>query len=1434
MKIISASTPKKTENKHFLAQSLIVAIAISAACGCSDDKKNTPAPSPECTIDDQCAGNLDGRTKCSSDGVCVEPQIIQKDCNNNVADGNEQCDGTDLRGKSCTDVGSYAGGTLKCTSTCSFDVSDCYECMSETDCEGRTDGKTQCDTANKVCIMPSAQTCNNDNTADDGELCDGTDLRNKSCSDVGAFAGGTLKCSSTCNFDTSDCYECMAEADCATRTDGKTQCDTDNKVCVLPGLQIICDHNNVADEDESCDGTDLRGKQCSDMGSYAGGELKCNNDCSFDISGCFECVSSADCEGRLDGKTECDNVSHTCLEPGTTQAHFEWLTDYSCGMDTFEGNVSYSAMTSENHAVYGLIWVKGCTENKQWCDKVVDARVHYVDASTISSMDPKQWPSVSAGRNSMFDFSGNNQNNNEYMSTLRFSDAGQYLYVYSFDLKNNPNLDTEKPQTVFCYAGWAADASPSVAGHASITAPPACNNDILEQGESCDTNQLNGKTCASWTEFVDGTLACNKSCDFDTSACVECTSSNLTKCGANQECREGHCVDKAHEITCGDDLVEGSEQCDKTNFNGKSCADFDGFAGGDLSCDSSCKFVTDGCFECNSDRDCEGRGDGKTRCAGNTCDDPLPEAAVVISQIYTGGGNSGSTYKTKFIELFNRSAVSQTLSGWSIQYGTAIGNSLSRCDLPSSVILPAGGYYLVALASGAYGAPLSIGADHTCSDIDPAAQSGKFFLVPSNATLPSATPASGYIDGIGYGNANWFEGSSATGMLNTTNAALRNGAGCDDTDNNADDFTLGTPTPRSSGTSIHLCSLSPENTDAACHDGRDNDGDSKTDCDDSDCYDFCYSPENTDAACHDTFDNDGDGKTDCDDPECRSFCLEPENTEAKCKDGIDNDGNDLTDCEDSSCASFCSTECPGENQTYLPAYNLCAHNIATKNDLIALRDTWNQYGGTEYVIDADKPVAFVLTKNIGLGAQSDWIPIGNAEHPFNAIFIGNERTVGGNLTCSDASCGLFGVLDGAQIRNVQLKQLTIVANTTVSDAAFLAGSAKDSVIEDIVIDISTMSTAAKQSSGSLFGSAENLTAKNISVSNIEIVNTSGIVSNSSIGGFIAYLKGDFDIKKISFSGNVKKAYNSYLGGFIEEIECADNCNLDEISIASSSVSLSYSVYGRSEAGFIRKSSGGPLNITNTSLDLNVIGDYYRDSSSSYCSCGFICFASNVHISNLKLNIIYNYKDNNATHFFIFGYETENSTVKDSIITTTLQSSSDYSVRIPSFLFYKATDATITNVNIKINDNDAKIVGFLKTNMSNSRLFNVSQEAQNTTRNYNVIMYTSVMENVLIRNIKQLILDSGSTTSIFDTFLSNMDVTDLVTQIGNITTVSGKDVMQFASETEAVTKLNAKLADEAENGGNLDSGQYAPWFINGETGKAELNLSADRSQWYTVE
>jgi len=45
-------------------------------------------------------------------------------CGNNIAEGNEDCDNTDLKGKTCKDL-DYSGGTLSCHSSCTFDTSLC-------------------------------------------------------------------------------------------------------------------------------------------------------------------------------------------------------------------------------------------------------------------------------------------------------------------------------------------------------------------------------------------------------------------------------------------------------------------------------------------------------------------------------------------------------------------------------------------------------------------------------------------------------------------------------------------------------------------------------------------------------------------------------------------------------------------------------------------------------------------------------------------------------------------------------------------------------------------------------------------------------------------------------------------------------------------------------------------------------------------------------------------------------------------------------------------------------------------------------------------------------------------------------------------------------------------------------------------------------------
>src|SRR4029079_16187803 len=50
-----------------------------------------------------------------------------------------------------------------------------------------------------------------------------------------------------------------------------------------------------------------------------------------------------------------------------------------------------------------------------------------------------------------------------------------------------------------------------------------------------------------------------------------------------------------------------------------------------------------------------------------TVEAPAPANNVVISQVYGGGGNSGSTLKNDYIELINHSNAPVNLNGWSVQ-----------------------------------------------------------------------------------------------------------------------------------------------------------------------------------------------------------------------------------------------------------------------------------------------------------------------------------------------------------------------------------------------------------------------------------------------------------------------------------------------------------------------------------------------------------------------------------------------------------------------------------------------------------------------------------------------------------------------------------------------------------------------------------------------
>jgi len=225
------------------------------------------------------------------------------------------------------------------------------------------------------------------------------------------------------------------------------------------------------------------------------------------------------------------------------------------------------------------------------------------------------------------------------------------------------------------------------------------------------------------------------------------------------------------------------------------------------------------------------------------------QAQVVISQLYGGGGGSG-TYIEDFAVLFNRGNAPVTLNNAGLFYASATGQftpvASQRVRLPVSLTIPAGASYLVILNNTGGESPsitstdifpgTPLAADFTgpgstvagapAGVISASQTSGKFALidgfnwaitVPLTAfpTTNSPTPAVGtLVDFVGYGAATNSEGLSPAPAPTNTTFLVRNNLGCDDTNVNSSDFaavpvglTNNSNPIRSSQIGLNLCGV---------------------------------------------------------------------------------------------------------------------------------------------------------------------------------------------------------------------------------------------------------------------------------------------------------------------------------------------------------------------------------------------------------------------------------------------------------------------------------------------------------------------------------------------------------------------------------------------------------------------------------------------------
>jgi hypothetical protein len=295
-------------------------------------------------------------------------------CGNGIIDANEDCDSTNLNGRTCADViGAGATGTLACNpSTCKFDSSACVVPQPQNAIcgNGIIEGNEICDRnafppmeacpantvpailsckddcsgiINSVFCDPIPETCGNAQI-DTGEECDGNQLNNRTCETfLGLGTTGSLKCTAACKYDLTDC---KVPSVCGNGIiEGDEICDknafpqmNECPAGTVPAVlsckddcsgivnTVFCDPipsscgNGQIDSGEECDGSQFNNRTCETfLGVGSTGTLKCTGACKYDLTECHAPAPQAVCgNGVIEGNEVCDknafapNAAPTC------------------------------------------------------------------------------------------------------------------------------------------------------------------------------------------------------------------------------------------------------------------------------------------------------------------------------------------------------------------------------------------------------------------------------------------------------------------------------------------------------------------------------------------------------------------------------------------------------------------------------------------------------------------------------------------------------------------------------------------------------------------------------------------------------------------------------------------------------------------------------------------------------------------------------------------------------------------------------------------------------------------------------------------------------------------------------------------------------------------------------------------------------------------
>lgn len=243
--------------------------------------------------------------------------------------------------------------------------------------------------------------------------------------------------------------------------------------------------DNAVDDGETCDGTDLAGKQCSDLdAAYIGGTLACAANCgSFDASGCE-------------------------LDPGAALVVLNELTSKGAS----EGPVIGDAIELLNAG-------GAAADLSGWQlsdDPTLPADKTYVfpPGSTLAPGEYlvlSEYDDVAMTGDFPFGISSSNE------ETITLADAGgvarDTIVVLGSDaVVSYCRLPDGTGAWQVCDPTFgAANSAPST----------TCGDGTIEGDEACEPGDVAGQACDTLgLGFTGGTLACSDSCTLDTSMCT--------------------------------------------------------------------------------------------------------------------------------------------------------------------------------------------------------------------------------------------------------------------------------------------------------------------------------------------------------------------------------------------------------------------------------------------------------------------------------------------------------------------------------------------------------------------------------------------------------------------------------------------------------------------------------------------------------------------------------------------------------------------------------------------------------------------------------------------------------------------------------------------------------------------------------------------------